>query len=562
MEMSHINDKLVKVLFFGRSDKGQIWEHDFIINDILIEFKNKESHFLSLNDVREKEEQFDVVVYSARDPNNYPWGYIPTYDDILECVLKTKPKVVIQLSDEFSYENLQQHNELGNYCELFLRQYHHNNYQYTPNTLHIPLGYYNGYDVSGKEIKPVRDRTYTWSFVGTKKSDRLHLTNIFSEIPNNYCLLHEGSIKVPSEEIIEIYINSIFVPCSRGWSSLNTMRSYEVSMSGSIPVLVGTQEEIEYFSKFEENPPWLFFDSWENASKKCQELLNDLDALQEIQNNILSWWNKRVGKIQKRASMALTEKLKNFPSVNYISVEDSIERRSLLCQKFEQYGITNIRPNIFERYDDTKHKFVGDSADLLLGVGRGPTTSHLKAIKNWYFDTDEEYAFFCEDDLSFETVDYWNFTWQEFFDKLPQGWECVQLCWVRENVFLFSHDGIALRNRCWCDWSACAYLVKRSHAKKLISHYYRDGEFNLKYCGNDAHGRPQWAYRPTAETVVYTDFSRIYGFPLFVEDSKNCQSTLGPGVGAYNAESYKVITNWWETEGKKLTVDEIMRFYR
>lgn len=255
-------------------------------------------------------------------------------------------------------------------------------------------------------------------------------------------------------------------------------------------------------------------------------------------------------------------KLKSFPSVNYISIEESHDRRVLLHKKFEEHGIVNIRPHIFEKYDDSKHTFINGSADLLSGNfperGRGPTTSHLKAIKDWYFDTDEEYAFFCEDDLSFETVQYWNFTWEEFFNKLPKDWECVQLCWVRENIFRFSHDGIKLRPRCWCDWSACAYLIKRSHAKKLISNYCRNSEFDVNYIGNDANVRPKWALIPTAETIVFSYFAPIYTFPLFVEDINNCLSTFGPGIGMFNSSSYSLIMDWWKTTGLNLKVEELI----
>lgn len=259
--------------------------------------------------------------------------------------------------------------------------------------------------------------------------------------------------------------------------------------------------------------------------------------------------------------ISLRDKLKNFPSINYISIEESQDRRNLLYSRFEEYNLSNIRPHIFERYDNSKYTFVEGSADLLSGNfperGRGPTTSHLKAIKDWYFDTDEEYAFFCEDDLSLETVQYWNFTWEDFFNKLPEDWGCVQLSWVRENIFLFSHDGIKLRPRCWCDWSACAYLIKRSHAKKLISNYYRNGEFNLYYVGEDQSLRPEWARIPSAETVVFSYVSPIYSFPLFVEDVNNCMSTFGPGIGMFNSSSYSTVIDWWKTNGKNLSVGEI-----
>lgn len=265
---------------------------------------------------------------------------------------------------------------------------------------------------------------------------------------------------------------------------------------------------------------------------------------------------------EKKQCISEKEKLKNFPPINFISVEETEDRRNLLCEKFEQHGLTNYTAHIFKKYRDEDHVFNEASVASLIGPGRGPTTSHLKAIKNWYFDTDEEYAFFCEDDLSFESVKYWNFTWQEFFNSLPSDWGCVQLCWVRENMFAFSHNGITLRPRCWCDWSACAYLITRSHAKKLISNYYRDGTFNLFYVGNDVHLRPDWALRPASETIIFSTVTPIYSFPLFLEDVSNCKTTWDTDIGrGYNYYSHDVILEWWKTQSKNLSLNDLIPKY-
>jgi hypothetical protein len=254
------------------------------------------------------------------------------------------------------------------------------------------------------------------------------------------------------------------------------------------------------------------------------------------------------------------DKLKNFPPINYISTEESKDRRKLLDEKFKEYQLKNVTPHIFKRYNDEEYKFEGNSSSSFVGMGRGPLTSHIKAIKNWYFNTDEEYAFFCEDDISFETVKYWNFTWEQFFERLPDDWGCIQLCWVREQMFAFSVDGVSLRPRCWCDWSACAYLMSRKHAKKIISHYYKDGVFNLDYCGEDSQLRPDWALRPTAETIIFSSLTKVYGFPLFVEDVVNCKTIMGNEDGrGWNYSSYETIRNWWKTQGKNLDICDIIK---
>lgn len=261
------------------------------------------------------------------------------------------------------------------------------------------------------------------------------------------------------------------------------------------------------------------------------------------------------------------QKLESFPSINFISIDESEQRRNLLLKKFEENGLTNITSHIFKRYSDDDHTLIADNLDNFVGPGRGPVTSHLKAIKEWYYNTDEEYTFFCEDDLSFETVSYWNFTWKEFFESLPSTWECVQLCWVRDNLFAYSLNGVTLRPRFWCDWSGCAYLIRRCHAKKLIESYHQNEEFTLNYAGIDAHLRAgvsvEIFLRPIIETIIFTRFSddnqSICSFPLFVEDVLNCKSTLFDG-SAVNYNSYITMIDWWKTTGKNATIEQISSF--
>jgi len=243
-----------------------LWETDFLLKDILS--KGEVSH--NLNDVG------DVFVFASR---------AHSYNQILSIVQKTKPKIIICLSDELIAENLHQFNQLGNYCDLFLRQYHHPQYSYTPNTIHIPLGYTNGCK-SFKEKKELH-----WSFLGEIKTDRQKMIDTFKSIPKHFV-----GKSLPKDLMCKIYSKSIFVPCGRGNSSLDCFRLYEASMNGSIPVVVGSKEEIESTFKYEENPPWVFAETWGEAVKKCQSML------EYGMNNtsILNWWENRIQKIKSK----------------------------------------------------------------------------------------------------------------------------------------------------------------------------------------------------------------------------------------------------------------------
>lgn len=247
-----------------------LWETDFLTHTL---FPNSEVCY-DLN------ENTDVLVFCSRTHS---------YNEILSIVKNTKPKIIICLSDEFYGEDLSDFNRLGNHCDLFLRQYHHQNYTYTSNTIHIPLGYTNGCKVFQEK------KELNWSFLGEIKTDRQEMIDQFRSIPNHFV-----GKSISKELMCKIYSKSIFVPCGRGNSSLDCFRLYEASMNGAIPVVVGSKEEIESTFKYEENPPWIFAENWTEAVEKCKYLLKEIDS-----KNVLSWWNNRIQIIKTKISEVL-----------------------------------------------------------------------------------------------------------------------------------------------------------------------------------------------------------------------------------------------------------------
>jgi hypothetical protein len=272
---------------------------------------------------------------------------------------------------------------------------------------------------------------------------------------------------------------------------------------------------------------------------------------------------------ENKSIIFTSEKLKNFPPVNFISIEESEDRRDLLYQNFQKYGIENITAHVYKKYEEGDCQIIEGPLKMLT-PGKGPVTSHLKAIKEWYENTEEEYAFFCEDDLSFESVKYWNFTWEEFFDKLPDDWGCVQLCVVREDMFLFYNPEVKFRHRCFDDWSGCAYLINRKHAKSLVENYYPEESIILEYKGKDKWCRELEFYSyyfllPTIENLVYSCFGNVemYSFPLFLENI--CfnstwleYSSENQTPNSVNLKSHKEILNWWETKGKNISLNQLI----
>jgi hypothetical protein len=425
----------------------------------------------------------------------------------------------------------------------------------------MPIGYRNGFSIEGKSIKKIKDRQYSWSFFGTYKSDRQELVDSFSKIENGKYILRDESSEelILSDDLVDYFIDSVFIPCSRGWSTVNTMRLYEASMCGSIPVVVTTNTEQEIAFKYEENPPWIFAKSWESAVEICEKLLKDEKELQSTQDQVLLWWNNRIGNIRKSVKECLIEnqinKFKNFPKIYCVSLEENFERRNLLLNEFSKYGITEINFSLSKKYPENNHIIESEYLDNEIIKLRGAdcSVSHIKTIDKWIKETDEEYAFFCEDDLSLETASYWNFTWDEFYGKLPEDWECVQLFIISEH---FKVESLELIGRMWNFWGATAYIMKRDYAKKIVNNYYKDNKYVLNPVNEDpifcywnveveTRTCPIYHKLPLVENILFTGIGKVYNCPLFVENV-SIESTFVSGHKAGHLESHETILNSWK----------------
>jgi FkbM family methyltransferase len=272
------------------------------------------------------------------------------------------------------------------------------------------------------------------------------------------------------------------------------------------------------------------------------------------------WWHTQVwgNALYIKQKMDLKEKFKNFPVTYYVSLIESENRREILHKAFEKCGIKKVRPILSPKFYDSNDIFTGKYLSEMDGGTIGCAISHLKALKHFYYETDEPYAFFCEDDVLFDTAEYWNFTWEEFMNSLPDDWECVQLMFVRKYI----EGGIGLRKRYWDDWGATAYIMKREHAKKIIDAYCIKDTYNLHIKYVDM--------TPLVENIVFTYPGKNYTLPIFTENTKEINSTFTPPDFSNTEEiiqgqkhghyfSNEYLLNWWKENGHKVNLEELCK---
>jgi FkbM family methyltransferase len=239
-------------------------------------------------------------------------------------------------------------------------------------------------------------------------------------------------------------------------------------------------------------------------------------------------------------------KLDNFPTVYYMSLEESSARRKNLIDKFNDHGVANLKGIISKRFAESNDVVTGKYAYQLNDGTKGCIVSHLKALRDWYFNSNEDYAFFCEDDISLETIDYWDFTWNEFMNNLPSDWQFVQLLIIRDQF-----DTFEIRERYWDDWAAStAYIIKRDYAKYIIDAYCIGNTYHLEIPGIEI--------MPLGENILSSGPGKKYAIPLLVEDI-NFGSTFTPeedqdvknGQKSNHVTSNESVLNWWKNKNNK-----------
>lgn len=250
-------------------------------------------------------------------------------------------------------------------------------------------------------------------------------------------------------------------------------------------------------------------------------------------------------------------KLDNIPPVYWLTTPKATDRQQNTLVNFQNHGII-----------DHTMVYGYDVNDFDMSIVTGPyfnemktveiviSVSHLKMIKKWYEETDAEYGLFFEDDINLETVNYWNFSWDEFINDLPYNWNIIQLVVVKEKM----PDDLGLMKKTNRYWSACAYLVTRKYAERLINTYTREDDtydINVK---NDKNAIPY------AENIIYfLGEPDAYSVPLFTENVELdsnffITNDIQEKVKTSNYTSERVVMNWWKTKGKDRSIYQITHF--
>lgn len=248
-------------------------------------------------------------------------------------------------------------------------------------------------------------------------------------------------------------------------------------------------------------------------------------------------------------------KLEGMPTPNVINLRECEDRRAYTQEQFAKLGVADVRFHLYDRWPNSNIKMIGDPALLDLAT-KGVTSSQFLTIKAWLEETDEECGIFFEDDVDFQTVQHWNFTFKEFVDRCGDKWGALHLCNVFEYPFYRDqqYPSMIPRKREQWDHGLQCYMLKRWYAEKLVKYYFDQDE------DSTIHYRMPSGMRCSTENNILGPFGRTFTFPLF---NHNVYDFLSKNKYSYDAQgksaiySYQFLKAWWEKEGSQLSLEEI-----
>jgi len=240
-------------------------------------------------------------------------------------------------------------------------------------------------------------------------------------------------------------------------------------------------------------------------------------------------------------------KLKGLPPIYCINLDDQPDRWEYMEDQFKYWQIENYtRISAYDgRDDDLGHILKGRYPDQMNSGEVGCVTSHLKALKHFVENTDESCAVIMEDDCDISTVSHWQFTWKDFFSKIPYSYDVVQLAIINP-----AQISVQIHRRFVNDFSTACYLITRRHAEKLIHFHVRGDKYKL-----DNGCKP----RAVADDLIYNS-GNTYAIPLFLYKIELGSSIHKEHVDVFHKSSYEGLWQFWRNQAADQDWNKMLEF--
>jgi len=240
-------------------------------------------------------------------------------------------------------------------------------------------------------------------------------------------------------------------------------------------------------------------------------------------------------------------KLNGIGPIYYLNLDGQPERREYMESQFKYWEIENYtRISAYDgREDDLSDIIKGRYPEMMSSGEIGCVTSHLKAIKHWYETSDSPYAIIMEDDCNLDLIKYWNFTWNDFYCRIPYDWDVMQIA-----IICTGDVHVKVHKRFVNEFSTACYLITRHHAEKLLKLHVRGDKYKL-----DNGVKP----RPVADDLIYNS-GNTYSLPLLLYRIELGSSIHPDHIDAFHRGNYDAQFNYWSQKGAELTIENLMDY--
>jgi len=242
-----------------------------------------------------------------------------------------------------------------------------------------------------------------------------------------------------------------------------------------------------------------------------------------------------------------TFKLKGIPHIYWLNLDADVARREYMETQFKYWEIENHTriAGYDARQDDVSEHLKGRIPDGVTHSELGCCMSHLKAIKHFYENSTDDYCLILEDDVNFDIVRFWNFTWNDFYAEVPYDYDCIQL-----TTSCTGDIHVKLHLKFVNDFSAAIYLITRHHAAKVIKNHVRGKKYKL-----DNGIKP----RAVSEDTIL-ESGKTYTIPLFLYNL-NMGSTIHPEhLSIFHKAPHDALLNYWQQTGASVNIKEQMDY--
>ena len=255
-------------------------------------------------------------------------------------------------------------------------------------------------------------------------------------------------------------------------------------------------------------------DSKEFKKYNCGVITIDkLFKLYSFKRDIKNHWSELQKKQRLFNIKYKTDKLNNLPYILWINMTRSKDRFNNMKKLFNEYNI--IKEKRIEAYDGKNNNnfCIKDNNINITNSEYACLSSHLKALKYFIDNINNEYCIICEDDISFEFIKYWKKNFNEYINELNNTYNIIILCPNNHNkkfeIKMIKYNYLNVHG-------AVCYLINKSSAKKIINkiqienNMYNFKKFNTKK-----------RFDLISDKFIYKDISNIYYIPLITYTNIN-----------------------------------------